>query len=276
MLQLPIGRLFSAFQRLSVTGQVLKMHLPKQASMTMPDQDFIELQEAAKEFSDLCLDSSLLVTHEAAKRVCSDLQRANKNQDGSWTLDFSASLRTSNALDQLVGCLRHEATTKAAMILPPDKLHLYAPSTPIYGLNIRSKFPSATYDIDEASKCVALGRSTAAVFHLMRVIEVSLKAIAKHLGAKQPNNPNWGSWLVEINREIEKRSPVGSKKWVDNDFFQDVYHRLDAIKDAQRNPTLHTETVHTEGEALLIFQVTEAFMQKIASKMDQDGLPLAP
>lgn len=40
------------------------------------------------------------------------------------------------------------------------------------------KFSDAIYDIEEASKCIALHRSTACVFHLMRVMEHGLKGIA--------------------------------------------------------------------------------------------------
>ena len=78
-----------------------------------------------------------------------------------------------------------------------------------------------------------------------------------------------------IKTEIQRRSPVGSRKWAKNDFFQDVYMRIDAIKDAQRNQTMHVESIYTEDEASLIFKNTQAFMQKIASQMDESGLPVA-
>lgn len=119
--------------------------------------------------------------------------------------------------------------------------------------------------------CLALGRSTAAVFHLMRVIEITLKAVSKCLGLHAPASPNWGSWLQPIREDVKNRG----SKWADYSFFQDVWQRIDAIKDAQRNQTMHVETIYTDEQALLIFKSTEGFIQKIASRMDEQGRPLA-
>ena len=44
-------------------------------------------------------------------------------------------------------------------------------------MEVNDKFPSAAFDIDEAGKCLAIGRSTAAVFHLMRALETAIRAV---------------------------------------------------------------------------------------------------
>src|SRR5262249_13649752 len=41
--------------------------------------------------------------------------------------------------------------------------------------DVPDKFPSVVYDVTEAGKCLALGRDTAAVLHLMRVLERGLQ-----------------------------------------------------------------------------------------------------
>lgn len=288
MLELPIGRLIHAYQRLASTAQFLKNWHPdfgppshenkayKDVMPTFRDEDYIELRELADEFCSLCLAVSLTVTHGAAKQVCLDIRRAKQDpKDNLWSLDKAARIRLNGSLDGLIACMRNEAETKAAMVLPPEKLSLFSPIDPIFGTEVRAKFPSAIYDIDEAAKCLALGRHTACVFHLMRAMEVVLKAVSACLGLAAPRNPNWGTWLDPIKTEIQRRSPVGSRKWAKNDFFQDVYMRIDAIKDAQRNQTMHVESIYTEDEASLIFKNTQAFMQKIASQMDESGLPVA-
>src|SRR5262249_16155953 len=143
------------------------------------------------------------------------------------------------------------------------------PNVPLFGAEVAAKFPSAIFDIHEAAKCVALGRSTAAVFHLMRVVEIALRAVHACLGLNPPTNPNWGRLLGEVRDERVRRG----RAWPENEYFQDVYASLDAIKDAQRNPTIHVETIHTETEAALIFENTKGLMRKIASKMDEKGDP---
>ncbi|MES2973261.1 MAG: hypothetical protein V4757_06615 [Pseudomonadota bacterium] len=171
--------------------------------------------------------------------------------------------------------LSDEVGAKFMLVLDARDASLFAPKLPHFGEMIRAKFPRAVYDIDEAAKCLSLGRSTAAVFHLMRAVEIVLKAISANLALAPQNNPNWGQWLDSIRKGIESRSPIGAKKWSEHAFFQDVYQQLTAIKDAQRNPTLHTETIHTDAEAHLIFRNSESLMQKIAARMDEKGLPLA-
>ncbi len=158
---------------------------------------------------------------------------------------------------------------RCLVLLKADGGALYEPSSPLWGSEIRSRFPKACFDIDEAGKCLALDRFTASVFHLMRAIEIVLKAIGLSLEVGCPKNDNWGMWLGHIRDEYIK-----IKAGPDKDFYQDVYQRLDAIKDASRNPTIHVETIYTEEEAKLILKTTEMLYRKIASRMDENGAPV--
>ena len=269
--ELPLGRLIWTFQHLSSTLAPFSKCSRDLKAFHCTDNDYRELATSADEFGALCLQSSLDVTYEAATLFCADLQRATK-VDSGWTFDLSAVLRCENSLRQLIGCLRNEAKTKVAMILPPGKMHLYAPPAPLWGDAIRGKFPSAMYDVNEAGKCLALGRASATVFHLMHIVEIALRAVHACLGLTPPDNPSWGIRLKDIRDERVRR---GDRSWSENDYFQDIYSRLDAIKDAYRDPTIHVETIHTEEEADLIFKNTEALMKKIASRMDENGEPKA-
>ena len=153
----------------------------------------------------------------------------------------------------------------------PELVSLYSSSHP-FGQLVSDRFPSASFDISEAGKCQALGRSTASVFHLTRITELGLRAIHNCLGIAPPNIATWGEWLKNIREERSKR---GNRGWSENDLFQDLYSRLDAIKDAIRNPTIHVQTIYTEEEAKLLYDATKALMEKISSRMDEKGLPLA-
>jgi hypothetical protein len=50
-----------------------------------------------------------------------------------------------------------------------------------FGKEIPTQFPTARDDIEEAGKCLAFGRGTACVFHLMRIMEVGLRALGQSL-----------------------------------------------------------------------------------------------
>lgn len=287
MLELPFGRLIHSFQQLSSTSQLLANWSPalgkpsfqnnayKDNQPLFVSRDYDDLVEHAQVFCDLCTDLSLSVTKQAAEQVCQNLKRAKRDPQGNgWLFERGDRLKLQGSLNLVINCMRLEANTKVAMILPPDKLHLYSQIDPIFGSDVRSKYPSAIYDIDEAAKCLALGRSTAAVFHLMRVMEVALKAISKCLGLSTPNNPNWSNWLRPIRTEGERRNALPGK-WIEFQDFQDWWQRIDAIKDAQRNQTMHVTIVYTAEEADIIFKATDGFIRKLPARMDENGLPLA-
>ena len=66
---------------------------------------------------------------------------------------------------------------------------------------VLTKFPSARNDAFEAVDCVALGKGTAAVFHLMRTLEHGLRALAKDVG-KSFDVQNWQNIIEQIEAEI--------------------------------------------------------------------------
>jgi hypothetical protein len=89
----------------------------------------------------------------------------------------------------------------------------------LFSKEVSDAFPSdeSIYEITEAGKCLALGRYTAAVFHLMRVLEKGLKALAVSLNV-QFSIPfdylNWQNIIEQIEAEIKKlgQLPAGQVK----------------------------------------------------------------
>jgi hypothetical protein len=118
-------------------------------------------------------------------------------------------------------------------------------------------FPSTGDDLVEAGNCLALDRPTACVFHLMRVMEVGLKAIAKALGFTYSSN--WGKCLADIEKQGQRAEP----------FFIEAVAYLRSVKNAWRNPTMHIERIYSEQEAEHIFNAVQAFMQHLASRLTE-------
>src|SRR5690606_2199938 len=71
-------------------------------------------------------------------------------------------------------------TDIALALVPPEKAKFFE-SDELFGTEVATAFPSARQDIKDAGNCLALDLNTAAVFHLMRVMEVGVKAMARHL-----------------------------------------------------------------------------------------------
>jgi hypothetical protein len=151
---------------------------------------------------------------------------------------------------------------------------------PGFGEAVAAAFPGVSYDIDEAGKCLALSRSTAAVFHLMRIVEAAVKAMGACLGIPDPvkdADRNWGGFQRKIKSAMENRDNNSQTHWkpTDKAFFESAFAHLDAIRIAWRNPTMHVENKYTNEEADGIYACVRAFAKTMASRMDERGEPRA-
>lgn len=119
--------------------------------------------------------------------------------------------------------------------------------------------------------CFALGYFTASIFHMMRVAEVGLRALAKERGVVLPKDKpiEYGNWQ-EILREVDKKvkeiggtMPAGQAKDRALAFYNDALICLNALKDIFRNQTMHVRYVFNEPEALRAMRMTNDFMEKL-------------
>jgi len=175
--------------------------------------------------------------------------------------------------------LKDELSLVSTFVLEPEKVKFYEPAEPLFGLEFETKFPSGgVYEIDEAAKCMALGRDTAAVFHLMRCMEIGIRTVAKSLGIPDPtkgSDRNWHEMLRKIKLAMDAKLNPPTWKLGDREIFESAYGSLDAVRVAWRNTTMHVENKYTHEEAEHIFIATRGFMKKLASRMDEQGIPLA-
>jgi len=79
--------------------------------------------------------------------------------------------------NDLSGRFKDELSMKRVLMLPFEKSGYYDGSKAMFSDNVRDAFLSADHDMNEAAKCFALGRYTASVFHLMRIVEVGLNVL---------------------------------------------------------------------------------------------------
>lgn len=115
----------------------------------------------------------------------------------------------------------------------------------LLGKEVAERFPTTAVDIEEAGKCLAFDRATACVFHLMRVMEVGLRALAKSLNDPRldpKTNPTWHNILKKGDEELQKPIAQRAPEWVaDDHFFSEAQANLRAVQYAWRNPTMHVE-----------------------------------
>lgn len=158
---------------------------------------------------------------------------------------------------------------------------LYVPhaSAPLYKepLNgwgdVPDKFPSAISDIEEAGKCIALGRYTASVLHLMRVLDWGIGAQAKALGVVLPR-PEWGKLLDHIEKALRAlpADPQKPADWKDvEQFHSEAATHFRHLKNAWRNAAMHGRDKYGEEEARQIYDNVRGFMRHIATRFAESA-----
>jgi hypothetical protein len=181
-------------------------------------------------------------------------------------------------IESLHGRIHDELTSRTLLLLSPRETALYGEAVP-FGQDVSDKFPSAAYEVEEAMKCLALGRSTASAFHSIRCLELGIKAISRCLGIPDPTKAADRSWfklLKAIKDETDKRWPTSTNKLSgDGRFFEEAYAALAAMQNPYRNATMHLDQKYTEAEAQHTFDIVKGFMVKLASRCDENGEPNA-
>lgn len=167
---------------------------------------------------------------------------------------------------EVYNTLRCECEEKLFIFVPPEKAKFYERSNP-FGERVGSAFPNVAYDLREAGDCLALGRNTACVFHLMRVLERGLAAMAIKFGLEWEHR-NWQQVIQDIEAELRNRSkaPKTTAERADLEFYSQTAAHFLIFKDAYRNFTAHARGRFDEHEATRLFENIHVFMEKLAIK----------
>lgn len=179
-----------------------------------------------------------------------------------------ADMRT--AAKELHGRVEDELKETSLWIIPAERA-LQFRGRPPFGDQVASHFSPANEDIGDGVYCLLLGRGTATVFHLMRVMEVGLRALAASLNdptLDPKRNPSWETILKRGDKELGKPLKERSPEWQsDEEFFSTAHANLRAVKDAWRNPTMHIERRYDPEEAQDVWNAVRAFMRHLAQKL---------
>jgi hypothetical protein len=208
------------------------------------------------------------LTLPASKRACEELMSILE------TKDSQPSVATLQPLLVELN-KRIEVELKAHMYLCVSKEQAQFYKKPLENWDTTEvAFPTARYDIEEAGKCLALRRNTAAVFHLMRVMGAGVTALGKSLNEPTldaSHNLTWGNVLSRCAKELGNKYGKRSAVWqADKQFFAAATVKLLAVKDAWRNPNAHNVgEKYTDEEALDIYRTIRSFMRHLSTKLKE-------
>ncbi|RIJ20320.1 hypothetical protein D1224_14405 [Henriciella barbarensis] len=181
----------------------------------------------ANQFKDLSAATGFVgaeLAHMAAERYRNELD----NNSSVLSVD---DMRV--AIKDVETRLTDEVGLMGFMVLDRAQYGLLQPAAKLVDWDIERIFPDAARELSEASKCLALQRSTAAVFHAMRMLEVGIQKFSELLNIPDPVKPaerNWAIILSRIKGEIDTKYPqkdrLPSSKGA---AFAEIYASLDAI-----------------------------------------------
>jgi HEPN domain-containing protein len=160
--------------------------------------------------------------------------------------------------------IEDECEGRLFLFVPSQRAKYFLEEHP-FGEKVENKFPKFAEDISEASKCLGAGRYTAAVFHLMRVMEAGLTRLVKVLRLTIHLDRPWGAILKDINQAINLLPASTTQEVARHDRFAEVCAYLHHVKNAWRNNTMYPKRTYTEEEAENIFRNVRAFMELLVS-----------
>ena len=136
------------------------------------------------------------------------------------------------------------------------------------------RFNDTVSDIEEASKCYALSRYTASVFHCMQIFEQGLLSLGRFMKIKDPK-----SGFTAVYIELQRIKNTKYKDLTDFEkqhfsFFEQIYASIQAVKDAWRNKITHPQgrfvlmtADFSPAIAQEIFVATRGFMRRLATDL---------
>jgi len=153
----------------------------------------------------------------------------------------------------------------------------YVNNDQLFGKPVADAFPSAVPDIQEAGNCLSVGCYTACVFHLMRVAEYGLRALAHDrritVAKKKPVAlATWDDVLKELEdaENLIRGFPRTKAREAQFDFFHGAMMELKRFKNKFRNRIMHSRQSYDMYQARSTFDHVKAFMEILASRISEN------
>ena len=171
--------------------------------------------------------------------------------------------------------LERELNGRFFLYLSEEEAALFQSTQPL-GQEVASAFPvTVNAELCEASKCLALGRYTACVFHLMHVMEIAVQVFGKKLhvdivksapAGKRVSELSWDQILGAINPKLRALPQDTVKRKRRHEKFAAAQSYLYGVKDAWRNPTMHPRLEgYNELQVRDIMNHVRSFLTEFAS-----------
>jgi hypothetical protein len=239
----------------------LGLHLPPSKILETVDA-LSKLQQNVRELGLPVSAQELAKLNASMRNAVSDVQRLPPDRRQAEFDRVSTEMRLR--FDQVSSVIHSELSQRLLYAVATEKT-LYLDSQWLTDTAIFSAFPKAFTEFQRAGCCYAYDECTAAVFHLMRVVDSGLRLVCESLG--EPYNArNWDGIAKKIESEMSKKYQDKTAEWREREpFYSEVLTDIRSIGRAHRNPALHDiERNYSDPDAKYLIEVAKAFMTHLA------------
>lgn len=189
--------------------------------------------------------------------------------------------RLNQALFEFKMAFENELLKRKFVMIENDKARFMELSA-LFGTDVFINFPSARDDIQASVNCLALDLNTAAVFHLMRVAELGMRALARHLKVKAKKNAidsaGWAEIIKHIGdataarwQKLPKAKPARRKAVAFLKLCEVSADELNVFKEVWRNNVMHAGLPNNEHEAHGVYIRVRDFMQRLSKQVSEQN-----
>jgi hypothetical protein len=194
------------------------------------------------------------------------------------TTPLSVPPRLFSALDEdfceIRSRIQEELEVTRLTRIPADKVE-FLEKDDLFGIDVKNAASDEiNMEIKAAGNCIAMDLNTAAIFHLMRIVEHGARALATIMGVtmskRQISMATWGRLVKAMRARIRKaqrrKNPVPLDPG-DLQFFQGLIHNIGFFKDLWRNEVMHTKGNYDIAEARKAQFHVKAFMELLPPRV---------
>jgi len=175
-------------------------------------------------------------------------------------------------IDDIQRTIRREMKTVVFMCLTSQSARRF--SFPLEDWDgVIGRWPKMGADIGESSRCFALDRFAASIFHILLVAEFGVIQVGDLLG-ESGDRPGWGC-AERLERILQKpykeRTPLGQKH---SALLKDIVPMVVAVKDSSRHKISHVDNklVWLDADfspqiASEVISATRGFMRRLAKEL---------
>jgi len=193
---------------------------------------------------------------------------------------------------------KYAQTYQSPMTRLPEPSRAWEGQNPLsqkpFGSIVFNVFSGARFDAEQVSLCMVAGASTAAVFHMMRVVEHGVRALGKDLGLRKIKDVHkpipggrfthpkvkltplehctWDKIHKQLRAKIDTRmaklrpGPVKDDK---QSFYSGLLLDFHGFREAWRNHVMHTREEFRERDAEYVMSHVDRFIRALATHLQR-------